>query len=135
MDRLAEPEHASAAFRWPSMVNHGEAMDRQRIKRGIEKGTPALQPGDVVVMDNLAAHKMAGIEEAIAAAGANLLYLPPYSPDLNPIEQFFAKLKALLRKAAARTKEALWQTAGQLLDLVPPLECRSYLANAGYDPT
>src|SRR5438067_7232230 len=61
--------------------------------------------------------------------------LPPYSPDLNPIEQFFAKLKALLRKAAARTKEALWQTAGQLLDLVPPLECRSYLANAGYDPT
>src|SRR5438045_3499381 len=97
--------------------------------------TPALQPGDVVVMDNLAAHKMAGIEEAIAAAGANLLYLPPYSPDLNPIEQFFAKLKALLRKAAARTKEALWQTAGQLLDLVPPLECRSYLANAGYDPT
>jgi transposase len=97
--------------------------------------TPALQPGDVVVMDNLAAHKMAGIEEAIAAAGANLLYLPPYSPDLNPIEQFFAKLKALLRKAAARTKEALWQTAGQLLDLVPPIECRSYLANAGYDPT
>src|SRR5438270_481392 len=96
---------------------------------------PALQPGDVVVMDNLAAHKMAGIEEAIAAAGANLLYLPPYSPDLNPIEQFFAKLKALLRKAAARTKEALWQTAGQLLDLVPPIECRSYLANAGYDPT
>ena len=62
-----------------------------------------LQPGDVVVMDNLAAHKMAGIEEAIAAAGASLLYLPPYSPDLNPIEQFFAKLKALLRKAAARS--------------------------------
>src|SRR5437762_859941 len=90
-----------------------------------------FKPGDVVVMDNLAAHKMAGIEEAIPAAGANLLYLPPYSPDLNPIEQFFAKLKALLRKAAARTKEALWQTAGQLLDLVPPIECRSYLANAG----
>src|SRR5213595_3049012 len=86
--------------------------------------TPTLQPGDVVVMDNLAAHKMAGIEEAIAAAGANLLYLPPYSPDLNPIEQFFAKLKALLRKAAARTKEALWQTAGQLLDLAAPIECR-----------
>jgi transposase len=96
---------------------------------------PVLQPGDVVVMDNLAAHKMAGIEEAIAATGASLLYLPPYSPDLNPIEQFFAKLKALLRKAAARTKETLWQTAGQLLDLVPPLECKSYLANAGYEPT
>ena len=75
------------------------------------------------------------VEEAIAAAGASLLYLPPYSPDLNPIEQFFAKLKALLRKAAARTKEALWQTAGQLLDLVAPAECQSYLANAGYEPT
>jgi transposase len=96
---------------------------------------PALQPGDVVVLDNLAAHKMAGVEEAIAAAGASLLYLPPYSPDLNPIEQFFAKLKALLRKAAARTKEALWQTAGQLLDLVAPAECQSDHANAGYEPT
>ena len=96
---------------------------------------PALRPGDVVVMDNLAAHKVASVEEAIAAVGASLLYLPPYSPDLNPIEQFFAKLKALLRKAAARTKEALWQTAGELLDLVPPVECRSYLANAGYEPT
>src|SRR5438477_1846767 len=68
---------------------------------------PALQPGDAVVMDNLAAHKMAGIEEAIAAAGANLLYLPPYSPDLNPIEQFFAKLKALLRKAAAHQRGSM----------------------------
>ena len=96
---------------------------------------PALQPGDVVVMDNLAAHKMAGIEEAIAAVGASLLYLPPYSPDLNPIEQFFAKLKALLRKAAARTKEALWQTAGQFLDLVSSAECQNYLANAGYELT
>ena len=96
---------------------------------------PVLQPGDVVVMDNLAAHKMAGVEEAIEAAGASLLYLPPYSPDLNPIEQFFAKLKALLRKAAARSKEALWQTTGELLDLVSALECQSYLANAGYEPT
>jgi transposase len=71
----------------------------------------------------------------IAAAGGSVLYLPPYSPDLNPIEQFFAKLKALLRKAAARTKEALWTAAGQLLDLVPPDECRNYLANSGYEPT
>src|SRR5262249_4143242 len=78
-------------------------------------------------------HKMAGIEEAIAAVGASLLYLPPYSPDLNPIEQFFAKLKALLRKAAARTKEALWQTAGHFLDLVSPAECQNYLGNAGYE--
>jgi transposase len=96
---------------------------------------PALKPGDVVVMDNLAAHKVAGIEEAIALAGASLLYLPPYSPDLNPIEQLIAQLKALLRKAAARTKEALWTTAGQLLDLIQPSQCRNYLANSGYEPT
>jgi transposase len=95
---------------------------------------PALQPGDVVVMDNLAAHKVAGIEEAIALAGASLLYLPPYSPDLNPIEQLIAQLKALLRMAAARTKEALWATTGQLLDLILPSECRNYLANSGYEP-
>jgi len=96
---------------------------------------PALEPGDVVVMDNLAAHKAAGVTEAIATAGGSVLYLPPYSPDLNPIEQFFAKLKALLRKAAARTKEALWAATGQLLDLVPPSECRNYLANSGYEPS
>ena len=96
---------------------------------------PALKPGDVVVMDNLAAHKVAGIEQAIALAGASLLYLPPYSPDLNPIEQLIAQLKALLRKAVARTKEALWTTAGQLLDLILPSQCRNYLANSGYEPT
>jgi transposase len=96
---------------------------------------PALKPGDVVVMDNLAAHKVAGIEAAIALAGASLLYLPPYSPDLNPIEQLIAQLKALLRKAVARTKEALWTTAGQLLDLILPSQCRNYLANSGYEPT
>jgi len=96
---------------------------------------PALQPGDVVVMDNLAAHKVAGIEEAIALAGASLLYLPPYSPDLNPIEQLIAQLKALLRKAAARTKEVLWATIGPLLDLILPSQCRNYLTNSGYEPT
>jgi len=94
----------------------------------------ALKPGDVVVMDNLAAHKVSGIDKAIAAAGASILYLPPYSPDLNPIEQFFAKLKALLRNAAARSKEALWTATGQLLDLVTPSECQNYLANSGYEP-
>src|SRR3546814_10586994 len=75
---------------------------------------PTLSKGDVVVMDNLAAHKVAGVREAIAAVGASILYLPPYSPDLNPIEQMFAKLKALLRKAGARTRDALWTTIGQL---------------------
>ena len=74
---------------------------------------PALAPGDVVVLDNLAAHKVDGVRQAITAAGASLLYLPPYSPDLNPIEQLFAKLKALLRKAAARTKDELWQAIGR----------------------
>jgi transposase len=94
---------------------------------------PALQPGDVVVMDNLPAHKVAGVDEAICRAGASLLYLPPYSPDLNPIEQLFAKLKNLLRQAAARTKEALWATIGSLLDEFTPTECANYLANCGYE--
>ncbi len=95
---------------------------------------PSLAPGDAVVMDNLAAHKVAGVREAIQAAGASLLYLPPYSPDLNPIEQVFAKLKALLRKTAARTKEALWAAIGQLLDSFEPHECKNYLRNCGYEP-
>ena len=95
---------------------------------------PALSPGDVVVLDNLAAHKVAGVEEAIRAVGVTLLYLPSYSPDLNPIEQLFAKLKALLRKAGARTKEALWAPIGELLDSFPAEECRNYLRNCGYEP-
>jgi transposase len=93
---------------------------------------PALQAGDVVVLDNLAAHKVDGVRQAIAAAGASILYLPPYSPDLNPIEQLFAKLKALLRKAAARTKEELWSTIGHLLQAYPPAECTRYLSHSGY---
>ena len=93
---------------------------------------PELRPGDIVIMDNLAAHKVAGIREAIEARGAELRYLPPYSPDLNPIEQAFAKLKALLRKAAERTVDGLWNAIGQLLDLFPPAECANYLANSGY---
>ena len=94
--------------------------------------TPALSPGDVVVMDNLGAHKVAGIAEAIAAVGASILYLPPYSPDLNPIEQMFAKLKALLRKTAARSREALWKAIGQLLGAFNSDECCSYIRHAGY---
>ena len=94
---------------------------------------PDLRPGDIVVMDNLPAHKVAGVREAIRAAGAGVLYLPPYSPDLNPIEQLFAKLKALLRKAGARTREALWCVIGGLLDAFSPAECRNYLINSGYE--
>jgi transposase len=93
---------------------------------------PALTPGDVVVMDNLPVHKVAGVEAAIRAAGASLLYLPSYSPDLNPIEQLFAKLKALLRKAAARTKDMLWTMIGTLLDQFTPDECVNYFKNSGY---
>lgn len=93
---------------------------------------PALSPGDVVVMDNLAAHKVTGVREAVAAVGASILYLPPYSPDLDPIEQMFAKLKALLRRAAARTRETLWTIIGRLLDTFSPAECRNYLTNSGY---
>ena len=93
---------------------------------------PTLHAGDVVVLDNLVAHKVEGVREAILAADAGRLYMPPYSPDLNPIEQLSAKLKTLLRKAAARSREALWATVGHLLDTFSPDECRSYLANCGY---
>jgi transposase len=95
---------------------------------------PELAPGDIVVMDNLGSHKGPAVREAIEAAGAALLYLPPYSPDFNPIENAFAKLKALLRKAAERTVESLWDTIGELIDLYTPQECANYFAAAGYDP-
>lgn len=95
---------------------------------------PSLSEGDIVVMDNLPAHKAVGVSEAIEAAGANLLYLPPYSPDFNPIENAFAKLKALLRAKAERTIDALWDAVGPLLDLFTPAECANYFKAAGYDP-
>ena len=93
---------------------------------------PTLKPGDIVIMDNLGSHKVAGVREAIEAVGATPLYLPPYSPDLNPIEQLFAKLKAILRKVRATTVDDLWQAIGNALDEFPPTECRNYLVNAGY---
>src|SRR3954471_17590674 len=109
------------------------AMNGAIFKAWVEQIlAPALRPGDIVIMDNLAAHKVAGVREAIEAQGAELRYLPPYSPDLNPIEQAFAKLKTLLRKAAERTVDALWNTIGRLLELFPPTECANYFANSGY---
>jgi transposase len=93
---------------------------------------PALRPGDIVIMDNLAAHKVAGVSQAIEACGATLLYLPPYSPDLNPIENAFAKLKAHVRKAAARTIEALETVAAEALLTFQPIECANFFAHAGY---
>jgi len=94
---------------------------------------PELNPGDVVVMDNLSSHKGPRVREMIEAAGAQLRYLPPYSPDFNPIENAFAKLKALLRKARERTMDALWSTIGSVIDLFTPQECENYFAAAGYD--
>ena len=109
------------------------AMNGRIFRTYVERClVPTLAPGDIVIMDNLAAHKVAGVRQAIEAAGAVLLYLPPYSPDLNPIEQLFAKLKALLRKAAERTIQALWAAIGRLLDDLPADECSHYLAHAGY---
>ena len=93
---------------------------------------PALTPGDVVVMDNLSSHKVDGVRQRIEAAGAQLLYLPPYSPDLNPIEKFFAKLKALLRHAATRSVESLWEQIGQVLNSLSSMECAHYFASSGY---
>ena len=94
---------------------------------------PDLRAGDVVIMDNLSSHKGLRVREMIEAAGATLRYLPPYSPDFNPIENAFAKLKALLRKAAERTVRALWDRIGISLDAFTPAECANYFAAAGYD--
>src|SRR5919112_6191159 len=94
-----------------------------------------LKPDDIVVMDNLSSHKLPAIRKAIEAAGARLLYLPPYSPDFNPIEQLFAKLKAALRKAAERSVESLWTAIGHLVDVFTPKECANYFDAAGYDAT
>ena len=95
---------------------------------------PTLRPGDVVVMDNLGSHKGKAVRRAIRQAGAHLIFLPPYSPDLNPIEQVFAKLKTLLRKAAERSVEDTWRRIGQLLDHFSADECANYLVNSGYAP-
>jgi transposase len=102
---------------------------RTYVKRCL---VPTLSSGDIVIMDNLPAHKVAGVRDAIAAAGATLLYLPPYSPDFNPIEMLFAKLKALLRAAAERTIASLWDAIGRLLDDFSADECSRYLAHSGY---
>src|SRR6476659_1066894 len=96
---------------------------------------PTLRPGDVVIMDNLGSHKGKAVRRAIRAAGARLFYLPKYSPDLNPIEQFFAKFKHWLRQAARRTTEAVYNAIGPILDTVSAAECANYFANAGYDQT
>lgn len=111
-------------------------MNGQTFKAYVEQIlAPTLRRGDIVVMDNVAIHKVAGVRQAIEARGATLVYLPPYSPDLNPIEQFFSKLKAILRKAAPRSIECLRTSIRSCLELVPSKECAAFLAHAGYGST
>jgi transposase len=95
---------------------------------------PTLKPGDVVILDNLSSHKRPAAREMIEAAGARMLFLPPYSPDFNPIEKAFSKLKALLRKAAERTVSDLWDRIGKLIEFVEPQEARNFFNSCGYDP-
>jgi len=110
-----------------------EPMDGEMFLAYVRKFLcPTLRPGDIVILDNLSSHKVAGVEEAITATGATVLYLPPYSPDLNPIEKFFSKLKALLRKAAKRSIDELWKEIGKLLNDVTQSECENYIASCGY---
>ena len=111
-------------------------INREAFETYVERVlVPTLRPGNVVVMDNLSSHKGPKVRAMIEAAGAILLYLPPYSPDFNPIEKAFAKLKACLRKAAQRTVEGLWATIGSLVRTFTPVECTNYFQSAGYDAT
>ena len=109
------------------------AMDGPAFLAWVEQGlAPTLAPGDIVIMDNLPSHKPAAVRAAIERRGAELRYLPPYSPDLNPIEMAYSKLKALLKKAAARSVEDLWAAIAEAIDKITPDDCRSYFTAAGY---
>jgi len=111
-------------------------IDGESFRTYVEKVLlPTLRPGDIVIMDNLGSHKGTAVRQIIRSAGAKLFFLPKYSPDLNPIEQVFAKLKHLLRKAAARTVETICAAIGQILGAFTPDECANYLRNSGYAPT
>jgi transposase len=111
-------------------------MDGDAFLAWVEQSlAPSLRHGDTVIMDNLPAHKVQGVQEAIEGVGANLRYLPPYSPDFNPIEMVFSKLKALLRAAEARTMPELWQAIADALKRFTPNECRNDLVATGYDAT
>jgi transposase len=132
--RLASPDR-TIVVEGPAEYANWSVDDGETFRAYVEQVlAPTLGPGDIVILDNLGSHKVAGVREAIGARGASLVYLPPYSPDLNPIEQAFGKLKALLRKTAARTVSTLWDALGDLIDRFTPQECANYLANAGYVP-
>lgn len=114
----------------------GGPINGESFRLYVEKVlVPTLRPGDIVIMDNLGSHKGLAVRRAIRSAGAKLFFLPKYSPDLNPIEQVFAKLKHLLRKAAARSFDAVTTAIGQLLERFTPQECVNYFNNSGYRPT
>lgn len=127
----------TGAFRLSGMTApfvYDGAMNGNVFRAYVEQVlVPFLAHGDVVIMDNLRAHKAAGVRAAIEAVGASLLYLPPYSPDLNPIENAFAKLKALMRARAERTTSAFWNAASSIVELFPPAECANYFRAAGYE--
>jgi transposase len=109
------------------------AINGERFRAYVEQMlAPRLRPDEIVLMDNLSSHKVAGVREAIEAQGARIIYLPPYSPDLNPIEQSFAKFKAILRQLGERTVDGLWHAIGHTLDRYPPQECRNFFKAAGY---
>ena len=112
-----------------SVVRWSQRLRRTYVDQVL---APTLKPGDVVILDNLGSHKGKAVRRAIRASGARLLFLPPYSPDLNPIEQVFAKLKHLMRKAKERTVDATWKRTGSLLETFKSSECKNYLVNAGY---
>jgi transposase len=111
-------------------------INRDAFETYVEKVlVPELRPDDIVIMDNLSSHKGPRVSQLIEAAGASLIFLPPYSPDFNPIEMAFSKLKAMLRKAAERSVEGLWNRIGRITDTFTPAECANYFATAGYDAT
>jgi transposase len=135
----ARPADQSQGATW-SLADHDLLIEGpingETFQLYVEKVlVPTLRPGDIVIMDNLGSHKGKAVRRAIRAAGARLFYLPKYSPDLNPIEQFFAKFKHWLRKAARRTTEAVYNAIGPILDTVSAAECANYFVNAGYDQT
>jgi transposase len=133
LTRRRTPLWAPLADRMRELIRHKPDLTLRELKAelGTELSVPTLQSGDVVVMDNLGVHKVAGVREAIAAAGARVFYLPPYSPDLNPIERVFSKFKWLLKSASARTVEALWSVCGDVLDRFTEAECRNCLKHCG----
>lgn len=118
---------------WVAPLVIDGALNGELFRAYVEQHlAPQLQAGDVLILDNLACHKVAGVRAAVQRVGADVLYLPPYSPDFNPIEQAFSKLKRLLRSAAPRTMNALWKACGEELEKFTPTEFKNYLANSGY---